>query len=46
MSAEARGHRRRDRPPVLGIAGLTIEFATRRGAARVVDDVTLDVWPQ
>jgi len=31
---------------VLGIAGLTIEFATRRGAARVVDDVTLDVWPQ
>ena len=46
MSAEARGHRRQDRPPVLGIAGLTIEFATRRGAARVVDDVTLDVWPQ
>ena len=45
MSGESRSRRRRDRPPVLGIEGLTIEFAWRRGAARVVDDVTLEVWP-
>lgn len=45
MSAVPRAYRRRDRPPVLGIEGLTIEFAMRRGAARVVDDATLEVWP-
>ncbi len=44
MSA-ARPHRRTDRPPALAVADLTLEFASPRGAARVVDDVSLEVWP-
>jgi len=45
VSGAPRAHRHGDRPPVLGIEGLSIEFAMRRGAARVVDGVTLEVWP-
>ncbi len=44
MTGESRPHRRPDQPPVLKIEGLTIEFVGRRGVARVVDGVTLDVW--
>jgi oligopeptide/dipeptide ABC transporter ATP-binding protein len=42
---EARPHRRGDRPATLAIERLRIEIAMRRGVARVVDDVTLEVWP-
>lgn len=45
MTGESRPYRRPDRPPVLEIEGLTIEFAGRRDVARVVDGVTLEVWP-
>lgn len=31
--------------PTLSISDLTIEFARRTGVARVVDNVTLEVWP-
>jgi oligopeptide/dipeptide ABC transporter ATP-binding protein len=41
----SRTHRRADRPPTLAIARLRIEIAMQRGLARVVDDVTLEVWP-
>ena len=40
-----RAHRRDDRPPTLNISGLSIQFAMRRGIARVVDKVSLEVWP-
>jgi oligopeptide/dipeptide ABC transporter ATP-binding protein len=42
---EARPHRRSDRPPTLAAEGLSVEFASRRGVARVVDQVSLEVWP-
>ena len=29
--------------PVLQVRGLTVEFATRRGVARVLDDVALEI---
>ena len=41
----ARAHRRTDRPPSLAIDRLRVEIATQRGPARVVDDVSLEVWP-
>jgi oligopeptide/dipeptide ABC transporter ATP-binding protein len=40
-----RRHRRTDRPPSLAIDNLRVEIATRRGPARVIDDVSLEVWP-
>src|SRR5262245_22977456 len=40
-----RTHRRKDKPPSLVIDRLRVEIATRRGLARVVDDVSLEVWP-
>ena len=43
--AETRPHRRTDRPPTLSIEGLRLEIATPRGLARVIDDVSLEVWP-
>jgi peptide/nickel transport system ATP-binding protein len=45
MSAVRRMYRRTDGPPTLAIEGLTIEIRGRRGAARVVDGLTLEVWP-
>src|SRR5262245_46710233 len=41
----ARRHRRSDRPPTLDIRALTVEIAGRRGTARVIDAVDLEVWP-
>src|SRR5262249_31798478 len=43
--ADPRPRRRADRPPTLTIAGLSVQFATRRGVARVVDNASLEVWP-
>jgi peptide/nickel transport system ATP-binding protein len=43
--ADARLHRRPDRPPVLAIDGLTVEFAGRQRVARVIDGATVEVWP-
>jgi oligopeptide/dipeptide ABC transporter ATP-binding protein len=43
--SHSRPHRRSDRPPTLAIDRLRIEIAMQRGIARVVDDVTLEVWP-
>jgi oligopeptide/dipeptide ABC transporter ATP-binding protein len=40
-----RSHERTDRPPTLEIVGLTVQIAMRRGPARVVDKVSLTVWP-
>jgi len=40
-----RAHCRNDRPPSLAIDRLRVEIATRRGPARVIDDVSLEVWP-
>jgi oligopeptide/dipeptide ABC transporter ATP-binding protein len=45
MSESGRTHRRDDRPPTLELDALTIEFRARRGVARVVDRVSLEVWP-
>ena len=42
---EPRLHRCADRPATLAIERLRIEIAMQRGIARVVDDVTLEVWP-
>jgi peptide/nickel transport system ATP-binding protein len=44
--AEPRPHRRDDRPPTLAIDNLQIEIAMQRGLARVVDNVSLEVWPK
>jgi oligopeptide/dipeptide ABC transporter ATP-binding protein len=43
--SDVRRHRRADRPATLAIDRLRIEIAMQRGVARVVDDVTLEVWP-
>jgi peptide/nickel transport system ATP-binding protein len=43
--ATPRPHRRDDRPPVLAIDNLQVEIAMQRGLARVVDSVSLEVWP-
>jgi peptide/nickel transport system ATP-binding protein len=43
--ATPRPHRRDDRPPTLAIDNLQIEIAMQRGLARVVDNVSLEVWP-
>ena len=40
-----RPHQRTDRPPALAIDHLSVQFANRRGIARVVDEVSLEVWP-
>src|SRR5262249_10342238 len=40
-----RTHRRKDKPPSLVIDRLRVEIATRRGLARVIDDISLEVWP-
>jgi len=42
---DRRRHRRSDRPPTLAIEGLRVEIAMPRGMARVIDDVSLEVWP-
>ena len=44
--ADPRPHRRNDRPPTLAIDNLQIEIAMQRGLARVVDNVSLEVWPK
>ncbi len=44
MEGERR-HRRSDRPPTLQIEDLTVEIAGRRGTARIIDRVDLEVWP-
>ncbi|MGI9334232.1 MAG: ABC transporter ATP-binding protein [Gammaproteobacteria bacterium] len=41
----ARSRRHSDRPPALALSELCIEIAMRQGSARVVDDVSLEVWP-
>ena len=43
--AMVRRHRRSDRPPSLAIDNLRSSSRRRRGLARVVDDVSLEVWP-
>ena len=40
-----RPHARSDRPATLRVDDLSIEFAGRRGTARVVDRASLEVWP-
>ena len=40
-----RKHRSAGKIPTLSISDLTIEFARRAGVSRVVDNVTLEVWP-
>ncbi len=45
MDPQERRHRRSDRPPTLEVEELTIQFASRQGIARVVDAVSLEVWP-
>ena len=40
-----RNHARADRPPSLAIERLRVDIATRRGPARVIDDISLEVWP-
>jgi oligopeptide/dipeptide ABC transporter ATP-binding protein len=42
---ERRAHRRGDHPPALAIDDLTVTVASRRGMGRVVDRVSLEVWP-
>jgi ABC-type dipeptide/oligopeptide/nickel transport system ATPase component len=44
MSAH-RPHRREGQAATLSIANLTVEFARHRSTVRVVEDVSLDVWP-
>ena len=43
--ATNRKHRIAGKIPTLAISDLTIEFARRSGVARVVDNVSLEVWP-
>ena len=43
--SEVRSRRRHDQPPALRIEDLSIEFESARGTARVVDSVSLEVWP-
>ena len=40
-----RKHKKADATPTLSIEGLSIEFARPEGINRVVDAVSLDVWP-
>ncbi|MDB5529162.1 MAG: transporter ATP-binding protein [Devosia sp.] len=44
MSTE-RKHARTDRRPTLSVRGLSVAFSRHGGENRVVDDVSLDVWP-
>ncbi len=44
-AADVRPHRLNHRPATLSIDRVSVEIAMRRGKARVVDDVTLEVWP-
>ena len=43
--ATNRKHRIAGKIPTLAISDLTIEFARRSGVVRVVDNVSLEVWP-
>jgi len=43
--SDGRRHRRSDMSPTLAIEKLRVEIATPRGIARVIDDVSLEVWP-
>jgi oligopeptide/dipeptide ABC transporter ATP-binding protein len=43
--ADPRPHRRIDRPPALAIDHLQIEIHMQRGIGRVVDDISVEVWP-
>src|ERR1700747_3711712 len=45
MEAANRLHRRADRPATLSIEALSIDVLSRRGAASVVDEVSLEIWP-
>tara|TARA_B100001123_G_scaffold450440_2_gene621183 strand:- start:3134 stop:4162 length:1029 start_codon:yes stop_codon:yes gene_type:complete len=45
MREQIRHHRCSDRSPTLEFDSLTVEFKSRRGTARVVDRVSLQVWP-
>lgn len=40
-----RPHQKIDRLPTLTVDHLSVQFASRRGVARVVDEVSLEVWP-
>ncbi len=42
---DIRPHARSDRPATLRVDDLSIEFASARGTARVVDRASLEVWP-
>ena len=44
-SRDIRPHVRTDRPATLRVDDLSIEFASARGTARVVDRASLEVWP-
>ena len=44
-ATDIRPHRLGHRPATLSIDRVSVEIAMRRGIARVVDDVTLEVWP-
>jgi oligopeptide/dipeptide ABC transporter ATP-binding protein len=44
--ADLRPHRRADGVPTLAISNLQVEIAMQGGRARVVDNVSIDVWPQ
>jgi ABC-type dipeptide/oligopeptide/nickel transport system ATPase component len=43
--SSSRKHQTSEGSPTLSIRDLTIEFARRTGTARVVDNISLDVWP-
>ncbi|CAM5761298.1 ABC transporter ATP-binding protein [Labrys miyagiensis] len=43
--ADQRRHARPDTPPTLRISDLVVEFSKRSGPVRVVDKVSLEVWP-
>jgi oligopeptide/dipeptide ABC transporter ATP-binding protein len=44
--SDPRPHRRADRPPTLSINSLQVEIAMQGAVARVVDNVSIDVWPK
>jgi len=45
MERPLRPHALSGAPPALAIDGLTLEYAGRRGSARLADRVSLEVWP-
>ncbi|MCX6043185.1 MAG: ABC transporter ATP-binding protein [Caldilinea sp.] len=45
MQELIRPRRRLDTPPVLAVDNLSVQLQTRQGTARVVEGVSLEVWP-